>query len=145
MCFQLTHFPSDDCENMCTLSYYHHHHHPSGYMNHWSLFMVRSWNNGRHCMFYYFLMLQTFKMSYQLLSTNLRYFNCCLRFHSLALAIDIYIYRQKPLLHNWPICANLVTINLSSLTLIYRQCHRHSPTSCSLYVGKSPLPGQQSQ
>ena len=43
VCFQFTHFPSDDWENIYTLSYYHH---QSGSMNYYPLFRVRSWNNG---------------------------------------------------------------------------------------------------
>ena len=47
MCFQLTHFPCDDWENIYTLSYYHHR---IGSMNYHPLFRVRSWNNGVGCM-----------------------------------------------------------------------------------------------
>ena len=47
MCFQLTHFPCDDWENIYTLSYYHNR---IGSMNYCPLFRVRSWNNGVRCM-----------------------------------------------------------------------------------------------
>ena len=47
VCFQFTHFPCDDWENMYTLSY---HHHQIGSMNYYPLFRVRSWNNGVRCM-----------------------------------------------------------------------------------------------
>ena len=46
VCFQLTHFPCDDWENIYTLSYYHHR---IGSMNYYPLFRVRSWNNGVRC------------------------------------------------------------------------------------------------
>ena len=47
-CFQFTHFPCDDRENIYTLSYYYHHQIRS--MNYNPLFRVRSWNNGVRCM-----------------------------------------------------------------------------------------------
>ena len=47
--FSLTY---DHCENTCTLSYYHH---QIGSMSHLSLYRVRSWNNGMHCMSFYIL------------------------------------------------------------------------------------------
>ena len=61
-CFQFTHFPCDDWENISiyiyiyinTLSYYHHHQIRS--MNYHPLFKVRSWNNGMRCMSLYMLM-----------------------------------------------------------------------------------------
>ena len=46
VCFQLTHFPCDDCENIYTLSYYHH---QIGSANYYPLFRVRSWSNGGRC------------------------------------------------------------------------------------------------
>ena len=52
MCFQLTHFPCDDWENIYTLSYYHH---QIGSMKYYPLFRVRSWNNGVRCMSLYSL------------------------------------------------------------------------------------------
>ena len=53
VCFQFTHFPSDDWENIYTLSYYHH---QIGSMNYHPLFRVRSWNNGvQWCAMYVFL------------------------------------------------------------------------------------------
>ena len=52
MCFQFTHFPCDDWENIYTLSYYHH---QIGSMNYYPLFRVRSWNNGVCCMCFYIL------------------------------------------------------------------------------------------
>ena len=48
VCFQFTHFPCDDWENIYTLSYYHH---QIGSMNYCPLFRVRSWNNGVRCLF----------------------------------------------------------------------------------------------
>ena len=39
VCIQLTYFPYDDCESMCTLFYYYH---QIGSMTHLPLFMVRS-------------------------------------------------------------------------------------------------------
>ena len=53
VCFQLTHFPCDDWENIYTLSYYHHR---IGSMNYYPLFRVRSWNNGVRCMSFCILM-----------------------------------------------------------------------------------------
>ena len=47
VCFQLTHFPCDDWENIYNLSYYHHR---IGSMNYYPLFIARSWNNGVRCM-----------------------------------------------------------------------------------------------
>ena len=46
MCFQFTHFPCDDWENIYTLCHYHH---QIGSVNFW----VRSWNNGVRCMSFY--------------------------------------------------------------------------------------------
>ena len=54
VCFQFTHFPCDDWENIYTLSYYHH---LIGSKNYYPLFRVRSWNNGMRCMFFIFLFL----------------------------------------------------------------------------------------
>ena len=50
VCFQLTHFPCDDWDNIYTLSYYHHR---IGSMNYYPLFRVRSWNNGVRCLYSY--------------------------------------------------------------------------------------------
>ena len=47
VCFQFTHFPCNDWENICTLSYYHH---QIGRMNCYPLFRVRSLNNDVRCM-----------------------------------------------------------------------------------------------
>ena len=55
VCFQFTHFPCDDWENIYTLSYYHH---QIGSMNYYPLFRVRSWNNGVSCMSFYILKIQ---------------------------------------------------------------------------------------
>ena len=52
VCFQSTHFPCDDWDNMYILSYYHH---QIGSMNYYPLFSVRPWNNGMRCMFLYIL------------------------------------------------------------------------------------------
>ena len=52
VCFQFTHSPCDDWDNICTLSYYHH---QIGSMNYYPLFRVRSWNNGVRCMSFYIL------------------------------------------------------------------------------------------
>ena len=52
VCFQLTHFPCDDWENIYTLSYYHHR---IGSMNYYPLFGVRSWNNGVRCVSFFIL------------------------------------------------------------------------------------------
>ena len=51
---QLTHFSYDDYEKICILSYYHH---QIRSMTHLSLFSVRWWNNGMHCMSFYIPML----------------------------------------------------------------------------------------
>ena len=56
VCFQFTHFPCDDWENIYTLSYCHH---QIGSMNYYPLFRVRSWNNGVRCMSFYILMYGT--------------------------------------------------------------------------------------
>ena len=62
VCYQFTHFPCDDYENIYTLSYYHH---QIGSMNYYPLFRVRSWNNGVSCMCFcilmYFRDLQSYK------------------------------------------------------------------------------------
>ena len=52
VCFQFTHSPCDDWENIYTLSYYHH---QIGSMNYYPFFRVRSWNNGVRCMSFYIL------------------------------------------------------------------------------------------
>ena len=54
MCFQFTHFPCDDWDNIYTLSY---HHHQIGIMNYYPLFRVRLWNNGVRCMSFCILIL----------------------------------------------------------------------------------------
>ena len=56
VCFQFTHFPCDDWENIYTLSYCHH---QIGSMNYYPLFRVRSWNNCVRCMSFYVLMCPT--------------------------------------------------------------------------------------
>ena len=48
VCFQFTHSPCDDWENIYILSCYHHH--QIGSMNYYPLFRVRSWNNVVRCM-----------------------------------------------------------------------------------------------
>ena len=57
VCFQFTHSPCDDWENIYiyiyTLSYYHH---QIGSMNYYPLFRVKSWNNGVRCMSLHILM-----------------------------------------------------------------------------------------
>ena len=53
MCFQFTHFLCDDCENIYTLFYYHH---QIGRLNYYTLFRVRSWNNGMRWMCFCILM-----------------------------------------------------------------------------------------
>ena len=50
VCFQFTHLPCDDWENIYTLSY---HHHQIGSMSYYLLFRVRSWNNGIRCVSLY--------------------------------------------------------------------------------------------
>ena len=57
VCFQFTHSPCDDWENIYTSTYYHH---QIGSMNYYPLFRVRSWNNGVRCMSFYILILMTF-------------------------------------------------------------------------------------
>ena len=52
LCFQFTHFPCDNWENIYTLSYYHH---QIGSMNYYPLFRVWSLNNGVRCMSFYIL------------------------------------------------------------------------------------------
>ena len=52
VCFQFTHSPCDDWENIYTLSYYHH---QIESMNYYPLFRVRSWNNDVRCMSFYIL------------------------------------------------------------------------------------------
>ena len=47
VCFQSTHFPCDDWDNIFTLSYFHHR---IGSMNYYPWFRARSWNNGVRCM-----------------------------------------------------------------------------------------------
>ena len=52
VCFQLTHLPCDDWENIFALSY---HHHQIGSMKYYPLFRVRSWNNSMRCMYCHIL------------------------------------------------------------------------------------------
>ena len=63
MCFQLTHFPCDDWENIYTLSYYHH---QIGSMNYYPLLRVRSWSDGVRCMSFciIYLTLPDFTLPY---------------------------------------------------------------------------------
>ena len=56
VCFQLTHIPHDDWENVYTLSYYHH---QIGSMHYYPLFRVRSWDNGMRCMSLFILTKNT--------------------------------------------------------------------------------------
>ena len=58
LCFQFTHSPCDDWEDVYNLSYYHH---QIGSMNYYPLFMVRSWNNCVRCMSFYILMGKVFE------------------------------------------------------------------------------------
>ena len=51
VCYQFTHFPCEDWENIYTLSYYHH---QIGNINYYPLLMVRSWKNGVGCMSVFF-------------------------------------------------------------------------------------------
>ena len=53
VCFQFTHSPCDDWENIYTLPYYHH---QIGSMKYYPLFRVRSWNNGVYRMSFCILM-----------------------------------------------------------------------------------------
>ena len=53
VCFQFTHFPCDDWENIYTLFYYHH---QIGRMDYYPLFRATLWNNGVHCMSFYILL-----------------------------------------------------------------------------------------
>ena len=55
VCFQFTHFPCDDKDNIYiyTLSHYLH---QIGIVNYYPLFTIGSWNNGMHCMSFYILM-----------------------------------------------------------------------------------------
>ena len=66
VCFQFTHFLSDDLDNIYTLSYYHH---QIGRMNYYPLFRVRSWNNGVRCMSFYIL-----TRSYIIIGSAIKYF-----------------------------------------------------------------------
>ena len=52
VCFQFTHFPCDDWDNIYTLSYYHQ----IGSMNYYPLFSVSAWNNGVRYMSFCILM-----------------------------------------------------------------------------------------
>ena len=52
ICFQFTHFPCDDWENINILSNYHH---QIGSMNYYPLFRIRPWNNCARCMSFYIL------------------------------------------------------------------------------------------
>ena len=84
MCFQLTHFPCDDWENIYTLSYYHHR---IGSMNYYPLFRVRSWNNGVRCMSFCILIEHNVFSSWQ---------TAC-------------FYKNGRILFNALLCVNLVT------------------------------------
>ena len=53
VCFQCTHFPCADWENIYTLSYYHH---QIGSKNYYPLLRVWSWNNGMCGMSFYIRM-----------------------------------------------------------------------------------------
>ena len=52
VCFQFTHFPCDDWDNLYTLSYDHH---QIESMNYYPMFRVMSWNIGMRCMSLYIL------------------------------------------------------------------------------------------
>ena len=54
VCFQFTHSPCDDWDNIYTLSY----HQQIGSMNYYPFFRVRSWNNGVRCMSFYILVFR---------------------------------------------------------------------------------------
>ena len=61
VCFQFTHFPCDDWDNIYILSCYHQ---QIGSMNYYPLFRVRSWNNGVRCMSFYILIRPCFNKCY---------------------------------------------------------------------------------
>ena len=67
VCFQLTYFSCDNCENIYTLSYYHY---QIGNINNQLLFKVRSWNIGICCMHCYALVANfiTYKKSVEIIS-----------------------------------------------------------------------------
>ena len=58
MCFQFTHFPCDDWENIYIYIYLSYFHHQIGSMNYYLLFRIRSSNNGMRCMSFYILILK---------------------------------------------------------------------------------------
>ena len=49
VCFQRSHFPCDDWENIYIYTLFYSHH-QIGNMNYYALFRARSWNNGMRCM-----------------------------------------------------------------------------------------------
>ena len=53
VCFQFTHLPCDDWDNIYALPYYHHR---IGSIDYYPLFRVRSWNNGIRCISFYTLL-----------------------------------------------------------------------------------------
>ena len=67
VCFQFTHFPCDDRQNIYTLFYYHC---QIGSMNYYPLFRIRSWNNGVRWMSFYILMTQSRKHDDVLFDTS---------------------------------------------------------------------------
>ena len=81
VCFQFTHFPCDDWQNTCTLSYYHH---QIGSMNDHPLFRVMSWNSGMHCMTLYIVIIIIWSQngfSFVIFLYKMLRLRCCLSLH----------------------------------------------------------------
>ena len=67
VCFQLTHFCFDDCDNIFTFSYYHH---QIGSINHKALLRIRPRDIGMQCMWFYVLMQIKITLIYKKVEYN---------------------------------------------------------------------------
>ena len=89
VCFQFTHTPRDDWENIWTLSYYHH---QIGSMNYYPLFKVRSWNNCMRCMSFYILAFPNWFCRMKIYIFRLRFY--CSLFLGVQLTVSQHYFRQ---------------------------------------------------
>ena len=117
VCFQFTHFPCDDWENIYTLSYYHH---QIGYMNYCPLFRVTSWNNGMRCMYFYVLVNKANVQKVKIQSAHI----WCSKYiisHSINYTKSTENYpKTNPI--RWCLCRNTHNLAYTSCMLHNRMC-----------------------
>ena len=156
VCFQFTHFPCDDWENIYTLSY----HHQIGSMNYCPLFRVRSCNNGVHCIYFCILIPKQVNSAFIILDLIFCLFNIgnyllwyfYKLFHTLSLVpmavmlfqIDIFMWLSQNHTDNKSKFVYVRSHNLGLWFLVLAKCYiyfdwvslcptQHRPwTSCQI-------------